>query len=285
MRAFPAMHGGSADDDGVSSFFAGCREALAESDPATKVAQVRALASAFARGEVAIDTDAPPPEAISAPGRPERPALVNLRDLPKRGMGSADGRAAFLHAVAHIEFNAINLALDAAYRFRGMPPEFHADWLRIADDEARHFMLLSTRLAELGAAYGDHVAHNGLWEMAEKTADSCLRRMALVPRVLEARGLDVTPGMIVRLRQAGDDESAEILELILREEVAHVAAGTRWFHWCCEREGLAPGREFIRLVREIARGSLRGPFNRPARAEAGFDDYEMAELESMEPGK
>jgi uncharacterized ferritin-like protein (DUF455 family) len=145
--------------------------------------------------------------------------------------------------------------------------------------------MLSSRLTALGAAYGDHPAHNGLWEMAVATADSCLRRMALVPRVLEARGLDVTPGMITRLRLNSDDASADVLEVILREEVAHVAAGTRWFHWCCEREGLAPGREFIRLVREAARGSLRGPFNRPARHAAGFDDYEMSELEAMEPAR
>jgi uncharacterized ferritin-like protein (DUF455 family) len=121
--------------------------------------------------------------------------------------------------------------------------------------------------------------------MAEATAHSCLRRMALVPRVLEARGLDVTPGMITRLRQAGDGASADVLEVILREEVAHVGFGTRWFHWCCEREGLAPGREFIRLVREVSRGVLRGPFNRPARAQAGFDEFEMAELEAMEPAR
>ena len=127
-----------------------------------------------------------------------------------------------------------------------------------------------------------HAAHDGLWEMAQKTAGSCLTRMALVPRVLEARGLDVTPGMIARLRGNGDAASAEILEVILREEVAHVAAGSRWFHWCCERAGLARAREFIRLVREVARSSVRGPFNRPARAAAGFDDDEMRLLEAME---
>ena len=261
------------------------RRCVEEGDPARKLALTREMAAAFARGELTPDDQAAPPRPIGAPGRPERPRLVPARDLPQRGMGKEEGRAAFLHAVAHIEFNAVNLAWDAVYRFRDMPLAYYADWVAVADDEARHFALLGERLAAVGHAYGDFEAHNGLWEMAEKTADSCLRRMALVPRVLEARGLDVTPGMIVRLRQAGDAASADVLALILREEVAHVAAGTRWFHWCCEREGLAPGREFIRLVREIARGSLRGPFNRPARAAAGFDDYEMAELESMEPQK
>lgn len=241
------------------------------------------LAAAFRAGQLALDPDAPPAGVIAVPGRPERPVLVSPREVPQRGLGSVEGRAAFLHAIAHIEFNAINLAWDAVYRFRGMPRAFYADWVGVADDEARHFAMLCERLSAMGAAYGDHPAHNGLWEMAVATADSCLRRMALVPRVLEARGLDVTPGMITRLRLNGDHESAEVLEVILREEVAHVAAGTRWFHWCCERDGLAPGREFIRLVREVARGSLRGPFNRPARREAGFDDYEMSELEAMEP--
>jgi uncharacterized ferritin-like protein (DUF455 family) len=261
------------------------RQCLAESDPVRKMALTHAAAAAFARGELTVEDDAPAPLPIGAPGRPARPELVPPRDLPQRGLGRAEGRAAFLHAVAHIEFNAVNLAWDAVYRFRGMPPAFYADWVQVADDEARHFALLSARLQDLGYGYGDFPAHNGLWEMAEATADSCLKRMALVPRVLEARGLDVTPGMIVRLRHSGDEASAEILEVILREEVAHVGFGTRWFHWCCEREGLAPGREFIRLVREVSRGVLRGPFNRPARAQAGFDDFEMSELEAMEPAR
>lgn len=267
----------------MPSLFDAAADCLSEPDLARKLALTHATAAALARGELVLPDDAPPPQPIAAPGRPERPALVPARNLPQRGLGSMAGRAAFLHAVAHIEFNAVNLAWDAVYRFRGMPAAFYADWVQVADDEARHFAMLETRMRELGVAYGDFEAHNGLWEMAEKTADSCLRRMALVPRVLEARGLDVTPGMIARLRHSDDHASADILEVILREEVAHVAAGTRWYHWCCERDGLAPGREFIRLVREIARGSLRGPFNRVARAEAGFDDYEMAELEAMEP--
>ncbi|MFY2764116.1 ferritin-like domain-containing protein [Arenimonas sp. MALMAid1274] len=269
----------------MPSLHAAAADCLAASDPDEKLRLTHAAAAAFRRGELTVPASAPPPSPIRAPGRPARPQLISPRDLPQRGLGSPQGRAAFLHAVAHIEFNAVNLAWDAVYRFRGMPAAFYADWVGVADDEARHFSLLQQRLASLGQAYGDFDAHNGLWEMAEQTADSCLRRMALVPRVLEARGLDVTPGMITRLRQAGDADSADVLALILDEEVAHVAAGTRWFHWCCEREGLAPGREFIRLVREVARGSLRGPFNRAARREAGFDDFEMAELESMEPAR
>jgi uncharacterized ferritin-like protein (DUF455 family) len=262
-------------------FFQQVRRCLDADVPAEKVRLTHELAAAFARGEVDIDADAPAPDPIGVPGRPAKPELVHARDVPKRGLGSVEGRAAFLHAIAHIEFNAINLALDAAYRFRGMPREYYADWLQVADDEARHFQMLSARLAELGAAYGDYAAHDGLWEMAVKTADSCLERMALVPRVLEARGLDVTPGMIARLRGNGDDASAAILETILREEVAHVAAGTRWYHWCCAREGLAPGREFIRLVRAV-RANVKPPFNREARLAAGFDAEELATLESLD---
>ncbi len=269
----------------METLFEAARRCLDEADPSQKMALTRAAAADFARGELAVPDDAPAPEPIGAPGRPALPVLVPPRDLAQRGLGREEGRAAFLHAVAHIEFNAVNLAWDAVYRFRGLPADYYADWVQVADDEARHFAMLAARLQALGSSYGQFPAHNGLWEMAEKTAGSCLQRMALVPRVLEARGLDVTPGMIGRLRHSGDGESADLLEVILREEVAHVAAGTRWYHWCCQREGLAPSREFIRLVREVARGSLRGPFNREARLLAGFDSYEMAELEAMEPAR
>ena len=141
---------------------------------------------------------------IEIPGRPDRPVLVDPGEVPRRRLGSTAGRAALVHAIAHIEFNAINLALDAAYRFRGMPRKYYSDWISVAVDEARHFRMLQSRLRQMGQEYGDSPAHNGLWEMAVKTADSCLVRMALVPRVLEARGLDVTPGMMERLRSAGD---------------------------------------------------------------------------------
>ena len=256
--------------------------ALAAADPDEKLRLTHGLAAGFAAGAVTIDGAAAPPGPIGVPGRPAKPALVHPRDVPKRGLGSVEGRAAFLHAIAHIEFNAINLALDAAYRFRGMPRGYYADWLQVADDEARHFAMLSARLGELGFAYGDFAAHDGLWELAVKTAGSDRARMALVPRVLEARGLDVTPAMIARLREVGDDASAAILETILREEVAHVAAGSRWFHWCCERDGVAPAREFIRLVRDVARANVRPPFNREARLAAGFDEAELAALVALD---
>ena len=262
----------------MTSLFAAARACLDAATPDAKPALALAMADAFARGELAIPMDAPPPEPIRMPGRPPRPRLVHPRDLPRRGFGSNEGRAAFIHAVAHIEFNAIDLAWDAVYRFRDMPHAFYADWVSVAKDEARHFTMLRARLNELGHDYGDFDAHNGLWEMAEKTAHDGLARMALVPRVLEARGLDVTPGMIVKLRSLGDGATADILDVILREEVAHVAAGSRWYRWHCERAGVEPRARFRELLREHATGVLHKPFNTEARLQAGFD---LDELESL----
>jgi uncharacterized ferritin-like protein (DUF455 family) len=260
------------------NLFEAARACLDAASPEEKVASTFAAADAFERGELTIPADASEPEPIRMPGRPERPLLVHPRNLPKRGLGTPEGRAAFVHAIAHIEFNAIDLAWDAVYRFRGLPQEFYADWVNVARDEARHFELLRARLQQLGHDYGDFDAHNGLWEMAEKTAHDGMARMALVPRVLEARGLDVTPGMIVKLRSMGDEATVAILELILREEVAHVAAGSRWFRWYCERTGVEPRSTFRALLAEYARAVLYGPFNVEARAAAGFDEDELAAL-------
>ncbi len=264
------------------SLFEAAVQCLAAADPAEKVALTHRHAIAFARGELQVPPDAPPPEPIRMPGRPPRPRLVHPRDVPRRGLGSEEGRAAFLHAIAHIELNAIDLAWDAVYRFRALPDAFYRDWVQVADDEARHFTMLRARLREFGHDYGDFDAHNGLWQMTEKTAHDGLARMALVPRVLEARGLDVTPGMIERLRALGDTRTVEILETILREEVAHVAAGSRWYRWHCERAGVEPRARFRELLQEYAGGYLRGPFNIEARLLAGFDEDELASLEYVE---
>ena len=266
------------------SLFAAAERCLQAAEPAEKVALTHEAFANLRRGALEPISEVRASEPIRAPGRPAKLRLVAPRDLPHRGLGTPEGRANFVHAIAHIEFNAINLAWDAVYRFRGMPPEFYADWASVADDEARHFEMLAQRLCELGHDYGDFEAHNGLWEMAEKTADSCLARMALVPRVLEARGLDVTPGMIVKLRGLGDTASADILEVILREEIGHVAIGSRWFAWCCEREGREPATTFIELIRDIAKGAIRGPFNESARAAAGFSEVEMAMLAALTSG-
>lgn len=259
------------------SLWDAARGCLDAAEPMQKVIATIETATAFGAGELSFDAD-DSPDAIGAPGRPARPNLVDPRSLPQRGLGAPAGRAALIHAIAHIEFNAINLAWDAVYRFRGMPAAYYRDWIDVAVDEARHYRLLAGRLADYGHAYGDFDAHNGLWEMAVKTAGSCLERMALVPRVLEARGLDVTPGMIARLRVAGDDTTADILEVILREEVAHVAAGSRWFVWCCEREDRDPVATFDALVTQHLRGRIKAPFNDSARLAAGFTASELERL-------
>ncbi len=262
----------------MTDLFSAARACLDAAMPDDKPALTLAMAEAFKRGELAIDAAIATPAPIRMPGRPAKPKLVHPRELPRRGFGSDEGRAAFIHAVAHIEFNAIDLAWDAVYRFRDMPRDYYADWVAVAHDEARHFSMLRTRLREFGHDYGDFDAHNGLWEMAEKTAHDGLARMALVPRVLEARGLDVTPAMIVKLRALGDDATADILDIILREEVAHVAAGSRWYRWHCERAGVEPRTRFRELLREYASGVLHKPFNTEARLQAGFD---IEELESL----
>lgn len=223
-------------------------------------------------------------EPFDKPGRPTRPILVSPRELPLRKLTSEEGRAAFLHALSHIEFNAINLAWDAVHRFRGLPKVYYSDWVRVADEEAIHFALLRDRLRTLGYDYGDFPAHNGLWEMAQKTAFDPMVRMALVPRVLEARGLDVTPGMMLRLKSVGDTESAEVLEIILRDEVGHVEIGSRWFRHLCEQRGLEPDSTFKDLLQKYMSGKLKQPFNDGARKAAGFSEDEIAFIYQLSDG-
>lgn len=245
-------------------------EALCERDPQAKCARVAAL-----RKSDVLDAVLPTPaQWACVPGRPERPELIDPRAVPNRGLGTAEGRAALVHAIAHIEFNAVNLALDAALRFRGLPETYYLDWLSVAQDEARHFLMLAQRLAQLGYAYGAFAAHNGLWQAAEKTAHDPLLRMALVPRVLEARGLDVTPGMIRRLTEVGDHHTVACLRVILEEEVRHVEIGTRWFRHLCAERALEPVGTFRALLREHG-VRLQRPFNDAARAQAGFEPAEL----------
>ena len=256
------------------------KAALAERDPLAKCERVSALWQRITEGQW-LPSD---PGAVGdlVCGRPDNPELVSPAKLPRRSLGTVEGRQALIHAIAHIEFNAINLGLDAALRFPGMPDDYYHDWLRVAADEARHFTMLNVRLGELGMAYGDLPAHNGLWEMAEKTAHDVLIRMALVPRVLEARGLDVTPGMIERLKSAGDTTTVGLLEIILHEEEAHVAIGSRWFRLLCSQRGLAPETTFRNLLGDYFTGALRGPFNNAARLRAGFSSKELDDLAAMD---
>jgi uncharacterized ferritin-like protein (DUF455 family) len=242
--------------------------------PADKLACVHALQADWLDGRVAPgceDSRTP----IDQPGQPEKPVLTVPRKLPRRRADTLPGRAALIHALAHIEFNAINLALDAAHRFAGMPRAYYADWLRVANEEALHFELLNAHLATLGYAYGDFPAHNGLWDMALKTAQDALVRMALVPRVLEARGLDVTPLIVDKLKAVKDMRMVEILAVIERDEIGHVAIGSHWFSWLCAARGLEPESTFRQLLVDYDAPPLRPPFNLAARRKAGFSEPEL----------
>jgi len=221
-----------------------------------------------------------PVRRIDVPGRPVRPELVAPRLLKSRGTRSREGLAALVHALCHIEFNAVNLALDAVYRFRDMPVEYYTDWIRVAAEEAYHFTLLDTHLRTLGHAYGDFPAHNGLWEMALETDHDVMVRMALVPRVMEARGLDVTPGIIAKLDAAGDSKAVAILRIIQRDEVGHVEIGSRWFRHVCQQRGLDAFTTFKHLLTTYLKGRVRGPYDMVNRKRAGFSDEELAYLET-----
>lgn len=215
-------------------------------------------------------------------GRPSKPELVSPKTLPRRRLGSKEGHAALMHSIIHIEFNAINLALDALYRFQDMPKAYYHDWLNVAAEEAYHFQMVREHLFQLGFEYGDFAAHNGLWVSTVETDHDPLVRMALVPRTLEARGLDVTPAMIHKLRAIGDKRGVEILKILLRDEIGHVAVGTRWFRYLCEQRGINPFVTFTDIIKTYFHGNLRGPFNFEARRQAGFSEEEMDWLKQLD---
>jgi uncharacterized ferritin-like protein (DUF455 family) len=267
----------------VDNLFAAARDCLLEPDPDIKVNRTQKVAAAWLAGQLDLAEQPAPDPAVEA-GRPERQVLVPPNRLARRSPAHIPGRAALIHAVTHIEFNAINLAWDAVYRFRGLPWDYYSDWVQVAREEAEHFLALRGRLQALGYAYGDFSAHGGLWSMAQRTGQDPLLRMALVPRLLEARGLDVTPAMRERLLAVGDGETAAVLEVVLREEIGHVAAGTRWFRFLCAERGLEPEREFFRLLDLYYPGGVRGPLNLEARRQAGFTAGELACLESLDRG-
>ncbi len=256
--------------------------ALACADPLEKSALALDLhARAEARFEAELSAQLTPDPSLPMPGRPARPALVHPAKVPKRATSTIEGRAALLHAICHIEFNAINLALDAVWRFAGMPEAFYRDWLRVAAEEAKHFKLLHAHLASLGYAYGDFDAHDGLWLMCENTAHDVIARMALVPRTLEARGLDATPQIQQRLRGANKPDAlaaVAILDIILADEIGHVAIGNHWYHQLCQQAGIDPLAHYKHLVDHYAAPRLHPPFNLAAREEAGFTTEEIAFL-------
>lgn len=251
---------------------------LATDTPSTKVEKTLALASSWREGIVSLDSIITLEPTQTIPGQPEKPELVPPMQVKKRAMNTSEGRAILIHALAHIEFNAINLALDVIWRFSGMPREYYENWLQVAAEEAYHFSLLNAHLEALGYVYGDFPAHNSLWEMAEKTKDDILARIALVPRTMEARGLDATPALRAKLAQAGDMKAAEILDIILRDEIGHVAIGNRWFNYLCVQRGLQAIAAYEKLAKNYQAPVLRGPFNIEARRMAGFTEAELALL-------
>jgi uncharacterized ferritin-like protein (DUF455 family) len=250
-------------------------QCLVETDPAAKTEGVAAMAKACLGGDWRLDAAAVIPGPDGIPGRPARPELVPPRLVGRRSMVTVEGRAMLIHALAHIEFNAINLALDAMWRFAGMPAAFYTDWLRVAKEEAMHFSMLAAHLQVLGFQYGDFPAHDSLWEMAEKTRDDIVARMALVPRTLEARGLDAIPPVRAKLAQAGDVAAAGILDIILRDEVGHVEIGNRWYGYLCVQQGLEPRTTYDALAERYEAPVLKGPFNIDARRRAGFTEAEL----------
>lgn len=264
-----------ADDNVMNQqdFFMLVESALYESDPAKKCQKVDDLYAGVIKGEIVPYASVDIAEILPA-GRPEKPLLINPQDVPRRGLGSKEGILALVHAICHIEFNAINLGLDAAYRFRNMPAKYYEDWLLVAKDEAKHFTMLSDYLESCDCYYGAFEAHNGLWDSAEKTAHDPLIRMALVPRVLEARGLDVTPGIIKRLQQAKEDEVVRLLGIILQEEEVHVLVGNYWYRYLCEKQNLPPKETFFNLLKEYGQ-TLKPPFNIEARLRSGFTQEEI----------
>ncbi|MBD3671447.1 MAG: ferritin-like domain-containing protein [Gammaproteobacteria bacterium] len=263
-----------------SHLFDAAAECLDARDPGHKASLTHNTARRWSNGELDRVAEHPAKPEVEA-GIPERPVLVPPRKLHSRKLQTREGHAALIHSICHIEFNAINLAWDAVYRFRDMPTDFYDGWVRVADEEATHFEMLRQHLNSLGFDYGDFDAHNGLWEMAQKTAHDPLVRMALVPRVLEARGLDVTPAIMEKLSAVGDDSAVAILELILRDEVGHVEIGSHWFQYLCRQRGQNPEPTFRELLKQYMKGRLKGPFHKEARLRAGFSEQELAYLEGI----
>ncbi|MDD2547636.1 MAG: ferritin-like domain-containing protein [Burkholderiaceae bacterium] len=253
-------------------------QVLCLADPEQKAAQTQALKAQEAILSIAQNAPIPPADPDALPGRPARPPLLRHTEMARRSPATPEGRAVLVHAIAHIELNAINLALDAIWRFDGMPQAYYRDWLRVASEEALHFTLLRQHLRSQGHDYGDFPAHQGLWTMCAKTQDDIVARMALVPRTLEARGLDATPQIQRKLRQVGSPDAlaaVAILDRILEDEVGHVAIGNHWYRWLCTQRGLDPETLYGQLVRQYEAPRLKPPFNEAARRSAGFTDAEL----------
>ena len=254
---------------------------LCQADVSEKIAISHHAKALLDAGQLDF-TDNKPVMPISAVQFPDKPDLLPPKQMPNRGLGSKDGVIAFFHAIAHVECMAISLAWDLLYRFRGLPEQFYQDWMIVADEEAQHFELLQQHLRTYKVEYGDLPAHGGLWDHAVETADDVLARLAMVPRCMEARGLDVTPGIIAKFKAQGDEAGVAILNRILIDEVGHVERGSYWFNWVCQQEGLAPQSHFKALISQYYRGGKpKGPFNRDMRKVAGFSEAELDWLEQI----
>ncbi len=257
------------------NFFSSCLSLINETDPQQKCVGTKKL---FRHLQIDQGLDFAKHEnilSIPNPGRPPQPMLVSPLKVPRRKLNNIEGHASLIHALTHIEFNAINLALDACYRFQNMPLEFYNDWLEVANDEAYHFSLLNEHLVNLGFHYGHFSAHNGLWDMAFKTENDPLNRMGLVPRVLEARGIDAVPEIEARIRAFKDIRGGEILAIIHKDEIKHVQYGDKWFKYLCNERNLDPFETYFKLIKEYEAPKIRGAFNRPDRKKAGFSDQEL----------
>jgi uncharacterized ferritin-like protein (DUF455 family) len=263
---------------GLPELRARALQCLLLADPLAKTDAIAAMAAAFACGHWALHADGDIDATGTIPGRPDRPLLVAPRLVGRRSMVTVEGRAMLIHALAHIEFNATNLALDALWRFPGMPVAYYTDWLRVSTEEALHFSMLSAHLQVLGYQYGDFPAHDSLWEMVEKTRGDVLARMALVPRTLEARGLDAIPPLRAKLAQAGDMAAAAIMDRIFQDEIGHVEIGNRWYRYLCEQRDLEPRATYDELAARYEAPVLKGPFNIEARRQAGFTEAELTGL-------
>lgn len=255
---------------------------LANTDVQSKVGQLTHLFDEYQAEHIALDVAGKlDSDHLILPGRPAKPDLVAPKWVPKRRMDTVEGKVILWHSLAHIEFNAMNLALDAIWRFPDMPKEYYEDWLKVAKEESYHFSLVNAHMQSFGFSYGDFPAHNSLWEMVERTTDSVMARMALVPRTMEARGLDAVSGIRDRFKQIKDERAVEILEIILHDEIGHVLIGNRWFNFLCANKGLSPITTYQELAEKYHAPTLKGPFNIPAREQAGFTSEELSLLESL----
>ncbi|MDD7908484.1 ferritin-like domain-containing protein [Pseudovibrio exalbescens] len=262
----------TAPEQSIQSLKSGARAIVAATDPSEKASLAYEVAQKWFSGGLGLHRSALDKDMPNRPGRPDKPVLLPPRDMPKRAMGGKAGKLALLHSLAHIELNAIDLTWDLLGRFCRvpMPRSFFDDWVQVGLEEAKHFTMLEKHLASIGASYGDLPAHDGLWQAAQSTEHDLLARLAIIPLVLEARGLDITPPMIEKARSSGDPETARVLEVIYRDEKRHVAFGAKWFRFMCDRERIKPEPKFHELVREHFKGPLKPPFNDRARSEAGL---------------